>query len=322
MLQSQWQVDTFRAHHDLPWSRIVRTTLGAASSTADLSAPRGPRPRRLAYASTPFRGLDVLLDLFPRIRAACPDAELEVFSSMQVYGVSDADDKAQFASIYDRARQPGVTLVGSVPQLELARRLQQARVLAYPNHYAETFCIAAAEAQAAGCAVVTSDLGALAETVGPGGMCIPGIPRQAAYRQQFVDACVALLRDDEHWRATSERALAHAAARYEWPDIAAHWESQCVAALRTDTPEFERIAVHLAGGRASLAQKMLARASRPPDVEAEVWDALLGFTAWQAGAGTMPAPERVQLVALHFPSLRRSGVLDQALAHATRPQVA
>ena len=34
----------------------------------------------MAYASTPFRGLDVLLDLFPRIRAACPDAELDVWA--------------------------------------------------------------------------------------------------------------------------------------------------------------------------------------------------------------------------------------------------
>ena len=324
MLQSQWQVDTFRQHHGLPWSRIVRTTLGTAASTMDGSAPaaEAPRPRRLAYASTPFRGLDVLLDLFPRIRAACPDAELDVFSSMQVYGVSEADDKAQFASIYDRARQPGVTLVGSVPQPELARRLQQARVLAYPNHYAETFCIAAAEAQAAGCAVVTSDLGALAETVGPGGDCIPGTPQQAAYRERFVHACVALLRDDEYWQAVSERARAHAAAKFAWPDIAAHWESTCVAALRADAPEFERVVVHLAGGRAALAQKMLARTARPHDVIAEAWDALLAFTAWQAGTGVMPPIERLQMVALHFPTLRRSGVLDEALARATHAQVA
>jgi tetratricopeptide (TPR) repeat protein len=324
MLQSQWQVDTFREHHGLPWSRIVRTSLGTAASTADDGAPtaEAPRPCRLAYASTPFRGLDVLLDLFPSIRAACPDAELEVFSSMQVYGVSEADDKAQFASIYERARQPGVTLVGSVPQLELARRLQQTRVLAYPNHYAETFCIAAAEAQAAGCAVVTSDLGALAETVGPGGACIAGTPHQADYRERFVDACVALLRDDEHWQAVSARARAHAAAKFAWPDIAAHWESTCVAALRADAPEFDRIAVHLAGGRAALAQKMLARTARPRGVVAEAWDALLAFTAWQAGTGTMPPIDRLQLVALHFATLRRSGVLDEVLARVTHAQVA
>ena len=214
MLQSDWQAATFHQHHQIPAWQILRTRLGTAASAADLAAPPDAgsrRARRLAYASTPFRGLDVLLDLFPRIRSACPDAELDVFSSMQVYGVAQQQDQDQFGAIYRKASQPGVHLVGSLPQLELARRLQQARVLAYPNHYAETFCIAAIEAQAAGCAVVTSQLGALPETVGDGGVCIPGDPRSPAYQEAFVEACVRLLRDDEAWQATSARALARAA---------------------------------------------------------------------------------------------------------------
>ncbi|MBM3818733.1 MAG: glycosyltransferase [Acidimicrobiia bacterium] len=76
-------------------------------------------------------------------------------------------------------------------------------------HYAETFCIAAAEAQAAGCAIVTSRLGALPETVGDAGICIDGGPRSAAYQQAFVDACVALLIDDERWGRVSGQAFAH-----------------------------------------------------------------------------------------------------------------
>jgi hypothetical protein len=241
---------------------------------------------------------------------------------MQVYGVSEADDKTQFAAIYDRARQPGVKLLGSVPQLELARRLQEARVLAYPNHYAETFCIAAAEAQAAGCAVVTSALGALPETVGAGGTCIPGSPGQADYRDRFVEACVALLRDDERWHAMSERAVGHAAARYAWPDIAVHWESLCTTALRRDTPEFERVAVHLGAGRAALAQKMLSRIVRPPDVAVEAWEAVLAFAAWQTGVGSMPSADCLQIIALTFPSLRRGGVVDRALEEMPTAQVA
>jgi glycosyltransferase involved in cell wall biosynthesis/tetratricopeptide (TPR) repeat protein len=323
MLQSTWQIETFRAHHGLPSSRIVRTTLGtAASSTLEAEAPPAAmsRPRRLAYASTPFRGLDVLLDLFPRIRAACPDAELEVFSSMRVYGVSESADQAQYSGIYDKARQPGVTLVGSLPQLELASRLQQARVLAYPNHYAETFCIAAAEAQAAGCAVVTSQLGALPETVGPGGVCIPGNPQHAVYRDAFVAACVELLRDDQRWQAMSDRARANAAANYSWPSIAAHWETLCGAALRTETPEMDRISVHLTAGRAGLAQRMLERTAQPADVPDEAWLALRTFTAWRAGAGITPSIDTLQSLSLHFPSLRRSGAVDDALAIATRSE--
>ena len=262
MLQSDWQATTFQAHHDLPPSTIVRTRLGAAASAVD--SPVRPqttaaRPRRLAYASTPFRGLDLLLDLFPRIRAACPDAELDVFSSMKVYGVTDEADEEQFGALYRKADQPGVRLIGSLPQLELAQRLQQVRVLAYPNHYRETFCIAAIEAQAAGCAVVTSALGALPETVGDGGICIADDPQTSSYQQRFVDECVRLLNDDERWQAMSERGLARAWTDYTWTAIAADWDTFCRAALTIDAQVLERITVHIAAGRTGLAQRMLER---------------------------------------------------------------
>ncbi len=260
----------------------------------------------------------MLLDLFPRIRAACPEAELDVFSSMQVYGMAAADDEARFGGLYRKAEQPGVNLVGSLPQTELAARLQQARVLAYPNHYAETFCIAAIEAQAAGCAVVTSQLGALPETVGDAGICLPGDPRSAAYQDAFVGACVRLLTDDEVWQPMSGRASARAWGEYSWPAIAEHWDDVCRAALGAEPPVVERIAVHLAAGRAGLADKMLQREPAPATVSAEAWSALRAFTAWRAGSGDEPSAAALRLVALHFRSLRRAGVIASA---ATAPLV-
>jgi hypothetical protein len=56
------------------------------------SESRGVRQRNLEalgtpapvlfYTSTPFRGLDVLLNCFPRIRQSVPDVRLRIFSSM------------------------------------------------------------------------------------------------------------------------------------------------------------------------------------------------------------------------------------------------
>jgi glycosyltransferase involved in cell wall biosynthesis/Tfp pilus assembly protein PilF len=327
MLQSDWQSATFQAHHDVPDWQIVRTRLGAAASSVEPQAgPSVPatRARGLAYASTPFRGLDVLLDLFPRIRAACPDATLDIFSSMQVYGMSEADDRRQFRAVYRKARQPGVKLVGSVPQIELAERLGQARVLAYPNHFAETFCIAAIEAQAAGCAVVTSGFGALPETVGDAGICVPGDPRSAAYQQAFVDACVSLLCDDERWQALSARARTRAWTRYTWPVIAEEWEATCRTALIDEPPVLDRIATHLAAGREGLAQRMLERETAP-DGMTDAWDALKEFAAWRNGRGDAPSPGALRCIALHFRSLRRYGLLEPLgppKTSATRPSAA
>lgn len=72
---------------------------------------------------------------------------------------------SQFQALYDQCRStPGIEHVGTLPQPDLAEALRAASILAYPCTFPETGCIAALEAMAAGCAVVASDLGALAET--------------------------------------------------------------------------------------------------------------------------------------------------------------
>jgi tetratricopeptide (TPR) repeat protein len=315
LMLSEWQEQTFRQHHRVPGWRVQRTTnASAASSVAPPVRPAAvaARPPRLAYASTPFRGLDVLLDLFPRIRAACPGAELDVYSSMRVYGVSEQDDRAQFEALYRKARQPGVTLVGSLPQLQLAARLEQARVLAYPNHYAETFCIAAVEAQAAGCPVLTTALGALPETVGSGGICLPGDPRTPAYQHAFVETCAALLTDDGRWLALSTEAADRAWRQYTWPGVAGDWERFCRAALASrDIPLVDRVAAHLSAGRATLALRMLEREPPPAGVPAAAWEGLRQVATHRAG-GAPPAEQALRLVALTFPSIRRSHLLSAA----------
>src|SRR5439155_1149617 len=99
---------------------------------------------RLAYTSTPFRGLDGLSILFPSIFHRHPHCRLDIFSSMQVYGQPPAEDPYQ--ALYSQlSSTPGVAYRGSVSQTELAHELTATSILAYPNTFAETSCIAVME---------------------------------------------------------------------------------------------------------------------------------------------------------------------------------
>lgn len=233
---SDWQLQRYVEAFGLPRKRC-RVLRNAAAPVFhqqfrpdEMIAPAKDFPPILAYTSTPFRGLDWLLAAFPRLRAAVPDLRLRVFSSMRVYQVADEQDAAQYGHLYDLCRRlPGVEYVGSLPQPELARQLRRATLLAYPNHFAETSCIAVLEALAAGCRVVTSDLGALRETLGGWGRLVPFAERSAEYLPAFIDACLDELRrarsgDDAHEQQLRQQVSAQRDSA-AWSVRATEWEA-------------------------------------------------------------------------------------------------
>jgi len=199
------------------------------ADAAALAAAKAPGPL-LAYTSTPYRGLDVLLRCFPIVRGKHPSCRLEVFSSMGVYGLSEAEDPNR--QLYIQCQiTGGIDYHGSVPQPQLARELAAVSVLAYPNTFPETSCIAVMEALAAGAIVVTSDLGALPQTcdgwarlIGPPG---PGRGR-AEFEQDFVAALdtelTAIAVDPAEFAARRWEQVAAINAGCTWDVRAREWE--------------------------------------------------------------------------------------------------
>jgi glycosyltransferase involved in cell wall biosynthesis len=168
---SDWQRNSYIETFGLAPDRLttIRNAIapsfeGLFRSPDDLVRAKS-NPLTLAYTSTPYRGLKHLLDIFPEYRRSNPEAKLSVFSSMAVYRKHEVFDAEMFSGMYDALRSTdGVEYVGSLPQPALAERLAHAHILAYPNIFPETSCIAVMEAMAAGMRVVTSDFAALPET--------------------------------------------------------------------------------------------------------------------------------------------------------------
>jgi hypothetical protein len=211
--------------------------------------------------------------------------QLDVFSSMTVYGwASDADQKA-FGDLYRSATQPGVTLHGSVPQPVLLQNLAHSGFLLYPNTYPETSCIAAIEAQAAGCVVVTSALAALKETVenGTTGICINGDPHSDEYQKEFVAAVHGLLKNPSRLMTMSEAARKRAWRIYDWAVIAAEWNDILARMPAQNVHQrwsgplilLQKSHDYLQNGNVSAASRVLTRLEETPFLRKEV-EALKG----------------------------------------------
>lgn len=105
-------------------------------------------PHRAIYSSSPDRGLESLLQMWPKIRSKVPDAELHVFYGFGVWETSaqSVGDQGQFQLIQrlkvmlDDSRVHGVVFHGRKDQLTMAREFLASSVWTYPTWFSETSC--------------------------------------------------------------------------------------------------------------------------------------------------------------------------------------
>lgn len=160
---SNWQLAQFQEKFDITGTKnhIIKNAIDPI--------PYIEKPRdklRLIYTSTPNRGLEILLDALKIINNK--DIELVVFSSNAIYGHGYSNSMhGKYEQLFHRCKTtPGIVYRGYAMNTVVRKTLQSAHILAYPSIYEETSCLAAIEAGAAGCKIVTTDYGALRETCG------------------------------------------------------------------------------------------------------------------------------------------------------------
>lgn len=178
---------------------------------------------KLIYSSSPDRGLDTLLYLWPFIHNEFPEAELNIFYGFDWWtkSIEQSGNKQQKQwrdQILEALDQPGVNNHGRVSRSELAEWWEITDVWLYPTRFWETYCITALEAQLSRTAIVTSNLAGLQTTVGLRGILIDGDAYTKEYREQALQATFGILKDDFLRQELTEKA-------YQWA-IQQTWENR------------------------------------------------------------------------------------------------
>ncbi len=154
------------------------------------------------------------------IRPQVSGARLLVHAGGAVYG--DPRTAARIAPVLERVRAhagDGVELRPPLPKAALADVLAGCRLFLYGGSADETFCLAAAEAQAMGVPAAVGRVGALPERVADG---VTGFVAGTA--PELAAAAVRLLTDDGLWQNQHRAALARSADA-GWDAAAAAFEA-------------------------------------------------------------------------------------------------
>ena len=187
---------------------------------------RAAKQNRAIYASVPDRGLDVLAAAFPQAKI---DTALDVYSGMNLY--QRHQDDVMLAPLYDAVEKlPRTRRHLAVGQRELAAAMKGAAFLAYPCILAETYCIVALEAMAAGLKVVATNAGALPEsTLGHADLLpLDGldthalVPRFAAHLEKNVGDFLAR---SQEWAEECCAQVQEVNRRCSWAARAREWEA-------------------------------------------------------------------------------------------------
>ena len=197
-------------------------------------------PGRLIYSSTPYRGLEILAEVFPEIKKRVPHATLHAYSSFDVYGKEYIKQNDDFQWLYDKLKNmDGVSWFESIPQKDLAVEQMKAELLAYPNIFPETSCLTVMECQAAGTPTVTSNYAALQETVPDNcGIKINGNPHSKEYKEQFVNDVVSMLTDKDKWNEYHNNCLK---LDVSWKTVAEEWIKEFFPESENDVDDVKKI---------------------------------------------------------------------------------
>ena len=166
VFNSNWNFEKFQYQFKIPESKSIVIK----NAIEKIDPHEKPRDKiNLIYHTTPWRGLVHLLKVFKNLKLK--NVELNICSSTIIYGKKfDSILGKKYENIFEECKNTkNVNYLGFVENNKIINLLKNMHIYAYPSIWPETSCISAIESMAAGCEIVSSNLGALYETCTPFG---------------------------------------------------------------------------------------------------------------------------------------------------------
>lgn len=220
---SHWQYEKFRYVFSCPTENVY-IIKNAIEPIEFIERPKGEKIR-LIYTSAPFRGLSILLDAFEILNR--DDVELDIFSSTIVYG-SDYDNThgETYAELFNRAKSmQNVNYHGYASNSDVIKALQKAHIFAYPSVFEETCCLAMIEAGAAGCSIVSHNLGAIYETAAEFGKLLPIRVDEKLMAKRFAEVLNSEINDYYNNVDKLKLQSDYFNSNYSWDIVEKQWQN-------------------------------------------------------------------------------------------------
>jgi len=234
---SNWHRDFFLNNHKCVHpSQVLVTRNGIDINRFKTNLNRNPH--KAVYSSSPDRGMEVAIRIWPKVREKIPNAELHIFYGFQTWEVSarSMNDQGQL-DLINRLKnmikdheKHGVVNHGRVDQQTLANHFLSAGVWTYPSFFTETSCITAMEAQAAGLRIVAVPIAALNETVGERGVLVSGYWLDQNFQDKFTEKVIeAMERPESNDRVDLQN---YAFEHFGWDSLANEWDQMFLSVIK------------------------------------------------------------------------------------------
>ena len=214
-----------RARYPSAAHKVCVSSNGIKSELISVLLRNAParNPKRLMYASSPDRGMEFLLDIFPRAKEIMPDLELHVY-----YGFDNIEKikvpwvRTRMENLKALLNQPGVVNHGRIGQTALLREWLQSAIWCHPSDFTETSCITCMDAQACGAIPITHPVWAVAENV-KHGVFIDGSVTKEIIRSRYVLEVIKLAADAERQESIRRDMMPWALEHFDWNHFVNQW---------------------------------------------------------------------------------------------------